>query len=159
MDTELYFNWLAGAVLTGNYDGFEQNYALYEQAGTMKYGIAPWDYEGTWGRNCYGKPCSADLVRIQGYNGLTRRLLGFKDWKKQYAETLERILASEFTAEKIGPAADALLERISVAVRQDASRAGTLEAFRSEGAYIRAYVKKRRESAALRAEKMARKPI
>ena len=55
LDISVYLKWLAGAVLTGNYDGFDQNYALYEHTSTGKYRIIPWDYEGTWGRNCYGK--------------------------------------------------------------------------------------------------------
>ena len=75
LDTQQYLRWLAGAVLTGNYDGFEQNYALYEDYQTGKYRILPWDYEGTWGRNCFGKPVSSDLVNIRGYNTLTEKLL------------------------------------------------------------------------------------
>ncbi|MGK9250759.1 MULTISPECIES: CotH kinase family protein [Paenibacillus] len=144
LDLDLYFKWLAGAVLTGNYDGFEQNYALYEDDASGRYGILPWDYEGSWGRNCFGKPCSADLVRIQGYNGLTRRVFQFPEWRRRYAEELERIMETEFTEERIGPVAGGMLERIASAVKLDPARAATLKAFGGEKAFILAYIGKRR---------------
>lgn len=49
VDTDNYLRWLSGAVLTGNFDGFHQNYTWYEKIKSGKYGILPWDYEGTWG--------------------------------------------------------------------------------------------------------------
>ncbi|OXM17170.1 CotH kinase family protein [Paenibacillus herberti] len=144
VDIPAYFNWLSGVVLTGNFDGFEQNYALYEEAGERKYNILPWDYEGTWGRNCYGKPCSAGTVRIEGYNGLTRRLLQFPDLKRDYALKLEKMLEEEFTNEQVGPVIDELHRRLAPAVRVDSSRFATKSLFSEETLFIRRYMEERK---------------
>ncbi|QJC51359.1 spore coat protein CotH [Paenibacillus albicereus] len=147
VDVPAYLRWLSGAVLTGNFDGFEQNYALYEEASRQRYGILPWDYEGTWGRNCYGKLCPAGLVRVQGYNGLTRRLMQFDDWKRAYAEGFERLLEEDFTEERIDRLVGELHGSIAAAVRLDASRAATRGLFGGEPEVIRQYVRQRRASA------------
>ncbi|MCM3746812.1 CotH kinase family protein [Paenibacillus pasadenensis] len=147
IDIPAYFRWLAGVVLTGNFDGFEQNYALYENANDRTYGILPWDYEGTWGRNCYGKPCKADTVRIQGYNGLTRRLLQFPDLKRDYALLLEQLLDEIFTEERLGPVIDELFSSLSAAVRLDTSRSATKSLFSGEADFIREFMELRKLNA------------
>ncbi|AJY73643.1 CotH kinase family protein [Paenibacillus beijingensis] len=144
LDTNQYLLWLAGAVLTGNYDGFEQNYALYEEKQAGKYRILPWDYEGTWGRNCYGKQVSSDLVRINGYNRLTARLLSFTVWRKQYCALLRELLDTHFTIEKLSPVIDRMHRRVSDAIRLDYTRNHSYQLFLSEPALIRNYIKERR---------------
>lgn len=103
LDIPQYLRWLAGAVCTGNYDGFDQNYALYRTAGKAKYHISPWDYEGTWGRNCYGEINSSQLVRITGYNGLTEKLLSFPSIRRAYKRLLQNTLDKQFTLQALQP--------------------------------------------------------
>ncbi|MCD1261166.1 CotH kinase family protein [Paenibacillus athensensis] len=112
-----YLRWLAGAVCTGNYDGFDQNYALYRTAGSLRYHISPWDYEGTWGRNCYGELDGSDIVRITGYNGLTEKLLAFPVIRREYRRVLTHTLNHSFTLRELEP----LISRLHAALLPELS--------------------------------------
>ncbi|QAY66633.1 CotH kinase family protein [Paenibacillus protaetiae] len=144
LDVDQYLLWLAGAVLTGNYDGFDQNYAIYEHKDTGKYRIIPWDYEGTWGRNCYGKPCGSDLVQVQGYNRLTAKLFSFPSIRKKYSELLQKLLEKSFTIDRIDPIISALYKKLSPAIHADHTRKHSYETFQSEPSFIRNYIRERR---------------
>ncbi|CAG7655197.1 CotH kinase family protein [Paenibacillus allorhizosphaerae] len=148
LDIDNYLHWLAGAVFTGNYDGFDQNYALYLHEGTQKYRIIPWDYEGTWGRNCYGKPCGSSLVSVMGYNRLTRRLLLYPSVRKRYKTILDRILKTHFTVQKIVPAAVEMHRSIRPYVYRDSARKWSFGVFDGEPKFIRHYVEERRQKIA-----------
>ncbi|WP_028611960.1 CotH kinase family protein [Paenibacillus harenae] len=145
LDVTQYLLWLAGAVLTGNYDGFDQNYALYEHRITGKYRIIPWDYEGTWGRNCYGKPCGSNLVRLQGYNNLTAKLFTYPFCRRKYRSIVKRLLRTAFTAEKLQPVINRMHRRLSPAIRSDYTRKASYDTFLSEPAFIRHYIEERRQ--------------
>lgn len=144
LDISLYLRWLAGAVLTGNYDGFDQNYALYEHLPSGKYRIIPWDYEGTWGRNCYGRLCGSDLVDVKGYNTLTRKLLAYKKHRVAYRRLLNKLLATAFTLEAIQPVIERMYERLRPAVRDDFTRKWPFRSFEEEPLLIRGYIEERR---------------
>ncbi|SFF12493.1 spore coat protein H [Paenibacillus algorifonticola] len=144
LDVNQYLLWLAGAVLTGNYDGFDQNYALYEHAKTDKFRIIPWDYEGTWGRNCYGKPCGSGLVRIEGYNTLTRKLLAIPAYKRKYRSILIRLLQTAFTEEQVERNVKALYSKLTPAIQEDYTRKSSFNTYLSEPAFILNYVKEKR---------------
>ncbi len=144
LDTPQYLKWLAGAVLTGNYDGFDQNYALYEMKEEGKYRIAPWDYEGTWGRNCYGKPCGADLVRIQGYNTLTRKVLSIPACREDYRNLLTELTETSFTERELGPLVQAMHQSIASDIRGDITRKFTYTSFEDEYSFIMNYIRDRR---------------
>ncbi|KRE33239.1 CotH kinase family protein [Paenibacillus sp. Soil522] len=145
LDVSQYLLWLAGAVLTGNYDGFDQNYALYEHPASGKYRIIPWDYEGTWGRNCYGKPCGSDLVRLQGYNKLTEKLFTFPACRRKYRSIMIKLLQSSFTVEKLEPVISAMHKRLSPAIRNDYTRKASYDTFLSEPSFIHHYIQERRD--------------
>lgn len=145
VDTDNYLRWLAGAVLTGNYDGFDQNYAIYEHGTSRRYRIIPWDYEGTWGRNCYGKPCASDLVRITGYNALTETVLSNKQLRRQYGELLEHLLESAFTEASIMPIVDRIHDSIRESIYADHSRPWNAHVFDGEPEFIRRYIRERRD--------------
>lgn len=144
LDIGLYLKWLAGAVLTGNYDGFDQNYALYEHASSGKYRIIPWDYEGTWGRNCYGRLCGSDLVEVKGYNVLTRKVLSYKSCRKAYRQILKNLLVNRFTWNTIEPVISALYKKITPAIQDDFTRKWPFDAFEQEPEIFKTYVKERR---------------
>ncbi|MGO4694934.1 CotH kinase family protein [Paenibacillus sp. 2TAB26] len=144
LDVSQYLLWLAGAVLTGNYDGFDQNYALYEHSKSGKYRIIPWDYEGTWGRNCYGKPCGSDLVRLQGYNTLTEKLFTFPSCRRKYRAIIKKLLLSAFTAEKLEPVISQMHAQLSPAIRSDYTRKASYDTFLAEPAFIYNYIDERR---------------
>lgn len=145
LDIENYLRWLAGAVFTGNYDGFDQNYALYRSRTERVYRIVPWDYEGTWGRNCFGKPCGSNLVRVAGYNRLTRLLLASKPVRKRYKQILQMGLAGPFTPARLYPAIERLHGSIAAAISRDTERQWPLSVFKDEPRFIRAYIAERRK--------------
>ncbi|WP_010278364.1 CotH kinase family protein [Paenibacillus senegalensis] len=144
VDVNAYLKWLAGAVLTGNYDGFDHNYALYLTP-AKKYRILPWDYEGTWGRNCYGKPCGSDLVRIRGYNHLTRKVLDVPRYRKRYRRLLMTLLKNEFTRARLMPLARKMHAQIAPYVMRDSKRKWSYPTFQSEISFIRNYIDERRD--------------
>ncbi|MDF2724038.1 MAG: spore coat protein CotH, partial [Paenibacillus sp.] len=145
LNTSNYLRWLAGAVLTNNYDGFEQNYALYEHGATGKYHMIPWDYEGTWGRNCYGKRCPSDLVRIAGYNALTEALLADADIRQRYRALLADLLETKFTEQAIMPIVSKLHGNIADAVHRDHTRSWAYSVFEQEPELIRKFIRERRD--------------
>lgn len=144
LDINQYLLWLAGAVLTGNYDGFDQNYALYEHKNSRKYRIIPWDYEGTWGRNCYGKPCGSDLVRLQGYNDLTAKLFTFSSCRQKYRAILQNLLKTAFTVKRIDPLINRMYKEITPAIREDFTRKSSFDTYLNEPSFILDYVRERR---------------
>lgn len=144
IDIDNYLRWLAGAVLTGNYDGFEQNYAIYRHRAAQKYRMIPWDYEGTWGRNCYGKPCGSDLVRITGYNRLTRKLLQYAEVRRKYKRLLVKLLQTEFTVSRILPAAESMHNQIKPYMKWEPVRKWPIHVFDGELQFIRKYIEERR---------------
>ncbi|WP_246067666.1 CotH kinase family protein [Paenibacillus koleovorans] len=145
LDVNNYLRWLAGAVFTGNYDGFDQNYAIYMHQTQGLYRMIPWDYEGTWGRNCYGNPCGSDLVRVRGYNQLTRRLLGLRRHRKRYQVLLGQVLDQHFTLQRLEPVVEEMLDRIAPYVVRDVSRKWSYSVFQGERRFIRTYIRERRD--------------
>lgn len=145
VDADNYLRWLAGAVLTGNYDGFEQNYAIYRSRRTGRYRMVPWDYEGTWGRNCYGRVVDSNLVSITGYNRLTRKLLEQQPVRIRYARLLRSLINGLFTERRLMPVADAMLARLAPHIRKDESQRWPYREFMEESSRIRAFIRERRE--------------
>jgi len=154
LDADNYFRWLAGAVLTGNYDGFEQNYAIYRSGKTGKFRMIPWDYEGTWGRNCYGKIVESDLVSVKGYNYLTRKLLSIESFRKKYRSILREALDGAFTESRVMPAAESLMNRIAPYIREDGTRRWSYREFAGEPYVIRDYIRERRAIVKAELEKL-----
>lgn len=148
LDIGNYLRWLSGAVLTGNYDGFNQNYTLFEHRTRKLYGIIPWDYEGTWGRNCYGKLVDSNLVKIHGYNKLTEKVLSYPDYRQQYKTLLAHLLDTVFTVRRQLPIVYRLYNQISDDIYKDSSQKWSTPLFDGEPDTIRYYIENRREDIA-----------
>jgi spore coat protein H len=131
-------------VLTGNYDGFDQNYAIYRHKPTGLYRIIPWDYEGTWGRNCYGKNCGSNLVRVKGYNRLTEKLLSAPDNLRKYKRILTEILDHTFTEKVLMPVVWQMHSGIAPYIYRDRTRKWPFPLFVGEPHFIRNYIRERR---------------
>ncbi|TVY04612.1 spore coat protein CotH [Cohnella terricola] len=144
LDADNYLRWLAGAALTGNFDGFEQNYAIYRGGKKGKFRMIPWDYEGTWGRDCYGKIVASDLVPVSGYNALTRRLLAYPIARKKYRSILREALEGPFAEKRLMPIVEDMMNGISPYVREDRTRKWTYGEFAREPLIIHDYIRARR---------------
>lgn len=145
LDMDNYLRWLSGAVLTGNYDGFHQNYTIFEHGKRGLYGMIPWDYEGTWGRNCYGKSVNSDLVRIQGYNTLTGKVLAYQAHRQRYKRILQSALDSSFTVKRLMPVIKQKYRLIAKDVYNDPKFKWSTGMFDSEPDVIRQYIEERRQ--------------
>ncbi|RUS47721.1 CotH kinase family protein [Cohnella sp. AR92] len=154
LDTPNYLRWLAGAVLTGNYDGFEQNYAIYRHAKTGKFRMIPWDYEGTWGRNCYGRAVDSDLVDVKGYNYLTEKVLEIPAMRSRYRTILGNAIKGPFTEQALMPTVYGMLEGIWPALREDPYRRWSRSEFMGEADVIRQYIRERRSIVSSAVQKM-----
>lgn len=119
LNVEKYLCWLAGVVLTQNYDGFVHNYALYRNGETGLFEVIPWDYDATWGRDVNGKYMPEDYVRVEGFNTLTARILDVDSFRKKYQQLLEQVLDNQFTLDYMKPKIDELHNLIRPYVLND----------------------------------------
>ena len=148
LDIDNYLRWLSGAVLTGNYDGFKQNYTLFEHYTQKVYRIIPWDYEGTWGRNCYGKRVDSNLVKIHGYNKLTEKVLSYRVYRQQYKRILTDLLNTEFTLRHQLQAVYRMYNNIAEDIYKDPNQKWSHKVFDGEPNTIRDYIENRRQNIA-----------
>ncbi|USB34863.1 CotH kinase family protein [Paenibacillus sp. YPG26] len=140
-----YLRWLCGAVMTGNDDGLRQNYTWYEHKTTGKYGIVPWDYEGTWGRNFYGARTDSNVIEIQGDNQLTGKMLSFRPLRAEYKRLLRSFLTKDFRTAIIMGAARRMHSRITADAGRDPNTKWAMSDFHGELGVIREYTEERRE--------------
>jgi spore coat protein H len=139
-----YLRWLAGVILTQNYDGFVHNYSLIRNKETGLFEVSPWDYDGTWGRDVNGKVMDYDYVRIEGFNTLTARLLDIPEYRSEYRNLLETFIQNEFTIEYMKPKIYSLYETIQPYILKDPYIKQNLANFEQEPAFILKYIQDRR---------------
>lgn len=146
VDIPYYLRWLAGIVLTGNLDGFIHNYALYRDLRRGKWRIIPWDYDGTWGRDCYGKRADASQVPLFGYNRLTERVLSVPPFRRHYLKLMAALLDGYFTPKHMMQHALSLMSRVRPAVSNAAGgRREIVQRFDAEADVFRSYIIQRRQ--------------
>jgi spore coat protein H len=139
-----YLRWLAGVILTQNYDGFVHNYSLIRNKESGLFEVSPWDYDGTWGRDVNGKVMDYDYVRIEGFNTLTARLLDVPEYRKEYKSLLETFIQNEFTIDFMHPKIDNLYQTLRPYVTKDPYIKQNLPSFDQEPAFILKYIEDRR---------------
>ncbi|MDP4164421.1 MAG: CotH kinase family protein [Bacillota bacterium] len=143
IDVDKYIKWIAGVVLTQNYDGFVHNYSLYRNGNTGLFEVMPWDYDATWGRDVNGKFMDADYVRIEGFNTLTARILDVSDFRRRYKELLTSVLQHQFTVEMLKPKIEKLHQTIRPALLLDPYKKDIMETFDKEPEFICSFIKNR----------------
>lgn len=141
LDVQKYLRWLAVAVCTQNYDGFKKNYALYLNSETELFEIIPWDYDGTFGRDWDADTIKPDSLSIKGKNHLTKKLLEFPAFRKQYRVLMEELLDTLFTPDYFEPIITSLIESIRphLLFKNDEKR----ELFDGEKDYMTSFIKER----------------
>lgn len=144
INVEQYFRWMAGVILTQNYDGFVHNYSLYRNSVTEQFEVIPWDYDATWGRDINGKEMEANYVPIVGYNTLTARLLDITNFRNRYKNLINEIIDTQFTVEYLQPKIDSLVTSIRPYVLQDPYKKKEIELFDQEPEFIFSFIEKRR---------------
>ncbi|CAM3861558.1 CotH kinase family protein [Mesobacillus zeae] len=143
LNVEQYLIWLAGVVLTQNYDGFVHNYALYRNSETKLFEILPWDYDATWGRDLHGRWMEHDYVPVEGFNSLTARLLDVPAFRKRYKGLLQEFLQKQFTVEYLAPKIETLVSSIRPYLLKDPYKKERTEVFDREPEFIYSFIRER----------------
>jgi spore coat protein H len=145
VDVDKYLRWLTGVICTQNYDGFVHNYALYRNSASGLFEMIPWDYDGTWGRDCNGKEMRYNYVPIEGYNTLTARILDVPQFRAKYRALIEEVLDTTFTVEALENDIIALHEWIRPSLLNDPYKQEEVEQFDKEPDLIFQFIRKRNE--------------
>jgi hypothetical protein len=124
LDLEEYAAFLAGHVLLSSYDGYlsnGQNFYLYLDPKSNKFGFIPWDQDHGWGEFGYvGRAAERENASIwEPYtydNKFLKRVLKVEAFKKVYRQKLEDALAGPFTIERLYHDIDSLAALIRPAV-------------------------------------------
>ncbi|MFS0576287.1 CotH kinase family protein [Sporosarcina sp. 179-K 3D1 HS] len=143
MNVDKYLRWLAGVVLTQNFDGFVHNYALYQNRETGQYEIIPWDYDATWGRDVNGEEMRSDYLRMEGFNTLTARILDCQTYRRQYKKLLEEILHNQFTLAYLQPKIESMYRFIRPYLLMDPYKRESIDFFDQEPEYIYRFIEAR----------------
>jgi hypothetical protein len=124
LDLEEYAAFVAGHTLLSAYDGYfsnGQNFYVYMDPKTKKFGFIPWDHDHSWGE--FGhvatavKREDASIWHPAAYdNKFLNRVLEVEAFRKLYRKKLEEALAGPFTVERLYAKIDALADRIRPAV-------------------------------------------
>jgi len=129
LDLDAFAGFLAGHVLLSSYDGFlsnGQNFYLYLDPRSNRFGFVPWDQDHGWGE--FGYVATADrrerasIWQPSTYrNRFLDRVLGVETFRALYRERLERAVAGPFTVERLFPQIDQLgaIIRPAVAAESD----------------------------------------
>jgi spore coat protein H len=144
LNVDQYLRWMAGVILTQNYDGFVHNYSLYRNSLTGQFEIIPWDYDATWGRDVNGKIMEENYVPIEGYNTLTARLMDVDHFRNKYKELICEIMENQFTTEFMQPKIEKMHQLLRPYVLLDPYKKGDIDLFDEEPKNICSYIEKRR---------------
>ena len=145
IDLDAFARFMACQVLLSNYDSFlcnGQNYLMYLNSGSGKFGFIPWDLDHSWGEFAMVMRVDArEHASIEhpwvGEHRFLERCFAVDAFRKRYNATLRSLLETEFTAEKLFPQVD----HIAQAIRPFVQEEGTPERFErfeqcSSGAWV-----------------------
>ena len=120
------------------------NYALYRHPRSNKWWIIPWDYDGTWGRDCYGRLMSASEIPLFGYNRLTERILSVAHFRRYYVKLMTHVLNHYFIKNCLMDEAASLMAKVRKTVYTTAPWRSSIERFEAEQVVFERYVTARR---------------
>ena len=109
LDLDEFARFMAALVLVANYDSFltyGQNYYMYLDPQTDKFGFMPWDMDQAWGSfNQFGTAAARERASIwQPWairNRLLERLMQVEAFRSRYRSSLEELLATTFVPERL----------------------------------------------------------
>jgi hypothetical protein len=124
LDLEEYAAFVAGHVLLSSYDGYlsnGQNFYMYLDPRSNKFGFIPWDQDHAWGEFGYVDTAEhrehANIWKPAAYrNKFLARVMKVDAFKEVYRKKLEHGLAGPFTVEHLYRAVDEVAAAIRPAV-------------------------------------------
>lgn len=119
--------FLAVEVMLAHYDGIlaqGQNFLLYLDPRSDKFGLIPWDLDHSWGE--FPFISTADQRERAsvwhpwvGENRFLQRLFAVEDFKKRYQAELERLLTTLFVPERLNRRIDELAAVVRPAIAEE----------------------------------------
>ena len=124
LDFEEYAAFVAGHVLLSSYDGYlsnGQNFYMYLDPGSNKFGFIPWDQDHAWGEFAYVDTTDhrehASIWKPAAYrNKFLGRIMQVEAFKQVYRKKLEQALAGPFTVDRLYREVDDLAAVIRPAI-------------------------------------------
>ena len=154
VDLEKYINYLAATVLVQNWDCLSKNHFLaYDQRGSGKWIVVPWDLDRTFGDHWRGGFDRADVplflgVRSlpgpTGWNRMADRFFSDATLRTQFVNRLEELLRDEFTPQKLFPILDQYEMQLASAASRDRKRWGGADNLHEGIAEVKAFIQHRR---------------
>jgi spore coat protein CotH len=119
LDLDEFARFLAGEVLLPNYDSIlttGQNFYLYLDPVSNKFGFIPWDLDAAWGNFWIGTKAEQQQSSIWrpwiGENRLLERLMAVEEFRRLYRTHLEDFLARLYEPERLNHRIDAIAAAI-----------------------------------------------
>lgn len=124
LDLEEYAAFVAGHVLMSSYDGYlsnGQNFYMYLDPRSNRFGFIPWDQDHGWGEFGYVDTADhrerASIWKPAAYrNRFLARVMEVEAFKEIYRKKLEEALAGPFTVERLYREVDRMAAAIRPAV-------------------------------------------
>lgn len=127
IDLDEFARFLAGEVLLSHYDGIlaqGQNFFLYLDPRTNRFGFIPWDLDHSWGEFPFvGTPQQREQASLwhpwEGENRFLERMLAVPAFKDRYRAVLETLLTTLFVPERLNRRIDELASVIRPAIAEE----------------------------------------
>jgi RNA polymerase sigma factor (sigma-70 family) len=119
LDLDEFARFLAVLVVLPNYDSIlttGQNYYLYLDQGSNKFGFIPWDLDAAWGNFWVGSKAEQQNASIWrpwvGENRFLERVMAVEEFRGIYRTHLEDFLARLYVPERLNQRIDAIAAAI-----------------------------------------------
>jgi DNA-directed RNA polymerase specialized sigma24 family protein len=108
LDLDEFARFLAGQVLLPNYDGIlsvGQNFYMYLDPRSSKFGFIPWDLDGAWGNIQIGSRADQQRASIWhpwvGENRFLERVMAVEEFRRIYRAHLEDFLSRLYVPDRL----------------------------------------------------------
>jgi len=108
LDLDEFARFLAGQVLLPNYDGIlsdGQNFYMYLDPRSNKFGFIPWDLDGAWGNIWIASRAEQERASIWhpwvGENRFIERVMAVEEFRRIYRSHLEDFLSRLYVPERL----------------------------------------------------------
>jgi RNA polymerase sigma factor (sigma-70 family) len=108
LDLDEFARFLAGQVLLPNYDGIlsaGQNFYMYLDPHSNKFGFIPWDLDGAWGNIWVASRAEQEQASIWhpwiGENRFLERVMSVEEFRRIYCSHLEDFAARLYVPERL----------------------------------------------------------
>jgi hypothetical protein len=127
IDLDEFARFLACETALSHYDGIlaqGQNFFLYLDPRTNKFGFIPWDLDHSWGEfPFFSTADQRERASIWhswiGANRFLERLMAVEDFKRRYRAVFEQLVGTLFVAERLNQRIDALAAVIRPALAEE----------------------------------------